>query len=203
MEKGLIHLYYGDGKGKTTAAAGLCIRAAGNEKRVLFVQFMKDGASGEISLLRGLERVKVLCGYIPRGFYSRMDDETKKLFKEEQERLFAEMSDEIEKKIKEEIESAGKDSGENGRDMTESPSRNEGITMLLVLDEITYAYGFNLIDRTKLENLLNNKPDFLEIVMTGRNPEKFLVDAADYVTEMKCRKHPYEKGIAARKGVEF
>lgn len=75
--------------------------------------------------------------------------------------------------------------------------------MLLVMDEITYAYGFRLIDRVRLENLLNNKPDFLEIVMTGRNPERFLVDAADYVTEMKCEKHPFEKGISARKGVEF
>ena len=79
----------------------------------------------------------------------------------------------------------------------------DGITMLLVMDEITYAYGWNLIDRTKLENLINNKLDFLEIVMTGRDPEKFLVDAADYVTEMKCEKHPFEKGIPARKGVEF
>lgn len=72
-----------------------------------------------------------------------------------------------------------------------------------MLDEITYAYNWNLVDREKLENLINNRPNFLEIVMTGRNPEKFLMDAADYVTEMKCKKHPFEKGIQARKGIEF
>lgn len=75
MEKGLIHLYYGDGKGKTTAAVGLCIRAAGNKKRVLFTQFMKDGSSGEISLLKELPGAEVLWGNVPYGFYSRMADE--------------------------------------------------------------------------------------------------------------------------------
>lgn len=183
MEKGLIHLYYGDGKGKTTAAVGLCIRAAGNKKRVLFTQFMKDGSSGEISLLKELPGTEVLWGNVPYGFYSRMDDEEKRLFAKEQEKLF--------QKILERIEE------------TEKTSVQDGVSMLLVMDEITYAYGFRLIDRVRLEDLLNNKPDFLEIVMTGRNPERFLVDVADYVTEMKCEKHPFEKGISARKGVEF
>lgn len=175
MEKGLIHLYYGDGKGKTTAAAGLCIRAAGNEKRVLFAQFMKNGTSGEVSLFKKIPGIDVLYGNVPYGFYNQMDENIKKVFAEEQEKLL----DEIIKKVEEEN------------------------TMLLVLDEITYAYSWNLIDRIKLERLINNKPDFLEIVMTGRNPEKFLVDAADYVTEMKCERHPFEKGVQARKGVEF
>lgn len=178
MEKGLTHLYYGDGKGKTTAAVGLCIRAAGNGKHVLFIQFMKDDTSGEISILKKIQGVDVFCGHVPRGFYGQMDDETKKLFAGEQERLLCRV-----------IELIDKEKGEDN--------------MLLVMDEITYAYSWNLIDRMKLENLINNKPDFLEIVMTGRNPEKFLVDAADYVTEMKCEKHPFKKGIAARKGVEF
>lgn len=183
MEKGLIHLYYGDGKGKTTAAVGLCIRAAGNKKRALFTQFMKDGSSGEISLLKELPGAEVLWGNVPYGFYSRMADEEKRLFAKEQEKLF--------QKILERIAEA------------EKTPVQDGVSMLLVMDEITYAYGFRLIDRVRLENLLNNKPDFLEIVMTGRNPERFLVDAADYVTEMKCEKHPFEKGISARKGVEF
>lgn len=183
MEKGLTHLYYGDGKGKTTAAVGLCIRAAGNGKRVLFSQFMKDGTSGEVSLLKKIPGVDVLFGDVPRGFYSKMDDKTKKVFAKEQEKLLC--------RIIEKIDAAEKD------------LLGDGVTMLLVMDEITYAYGWNLIDRTKLENLINNKLNFLEIVMTGRNPEKFLVDAADYVTEMKCEKHPFEKGVPARKGVEF
>lgn len=195
MEKGLTHLYYGDGKGKTTAAIGLCIRAAGNKKRVLFVQFMKDGASGEISLLREMPGIDVLCGNVPYGFYNKMDEETKKLFAEEQEKLLDAIIEEVEHE-NQNIEA------HNGKVTEESSVKNE-IRMLLVLDEITYAYNWSLIDRAKLENLINNRPDFLEIVMTGRNPEKFLMDAADYVTEMKCEKHPFEKGIQARKGVEF
>ena len=99
MEKGLIHLYCGDGKGKTTAAVGLCMRAAGNKKRVLFTQFMKDGTSGELSLLKKIPEIKVLCGDIPPGFYSRMDDKTKKLFAGEQEKLLEAIIKEVEKEI--------------------------------------------------------------------------------------------------------
>lgn len=197
MEKGLIHLYYGDGKGKTTAAVGLCIRAAGNKKRVLFTQFMKDGSSGEISLLKELPGAEVLWGNVPYGFYSRMDDEEKRLFAKEQEKLFQKLLEKIEEERKR-ISACTQNAAE-----AEKTPVWDGVSMLLVMDEITYAYGFRLIDRVRLENLLNNKPDFLEIVMTGRNPERFLVDAADYVTEMKCEKHPFEKGISARKGVEF
>lgn len=197
MEKGLTHLYYGDGKGKTTAAVGLCIRAAGNKKRVLFTQFMKDGSSGEISLLKELPGTEVLCGNVPYGFYSRMDDEEKRLFVKEQEKLFQKILEKIEEERKR-ISACTQNAAE-----AEKTFVQDGVSMLLVMDEITYAYGFRLIDRVRLENLLNNKPDFLEIVMTGRNPERFLVDAADYVTEMKCEKHPFEKGISARKGVEF
>lgn len=197
MEKGLIHLYYGDGKGKTTAAVGLCIRAAGNKKRVLFTQFMKDGSSGEISLLKELPGAEVLWGNVPYGFYSRMADEEKRLFAKEQEKLFQKILEKIEEERKR-ISACTQNAAE-----AEKTPVWDGVSMLLVMDEITYAYGFRLIDRIRLENLLNNKPDFLEIVMTGRNPERFLVDAADYVTEMKCEKHPFEKGISARKGVEF
>lgn len=197
MEKGLTHLYYGDGKGKTTAAVGLCIRAAGNKKRVLFTQFMKDGSSGEISLLKELPGAEVLWGNVPYGFYSRMADEEKRLFAKEQEKLFQKLLEKIEEERKR-ISACTQNAAE-----AEKTPVWDGVSMLLVMDEITYAYGFRLIDRVRLENLLNNKPDFLEIVMTGRNPERFLVDAADYVTEMKCEKHPFEKGISARKGVEF
>lgn len=176
MEKGLIHLYHGDGKGKTTAAVGLCIRAAGNQKQVLFVQFMKDDTSGEIEVLRNITKIRTLHAKTPKGFYSRMSDEEKALFAAEQEKL-------LESAI-EEIHRMDDDS-------------------VVVFDEITYAYGWNLVDRNKLLNLLTHKPEGMELVMTGRDPEQALRDAADYVTEMKCEKHPYERGIGARKGIEF
>lgn len=206
MEKGLTHLYYGDGKGKTTAAVGLCIRAAGNKKRVLFAQFMKDGASGEVLILKKIPGIEVLCGRIPHVFYDEMDDAEKELFAGEQKKLLETVIDRIRKEMKE-MEDIKGQSGKSGEQnpaeiSTEIPVERD-VDMVLVLDEVTYAYGRSLIDRKKLEDLINNKPDFLEIVMTGRNPERFLIDAADYATEMKCEKHPFEKGIRSRKGIEF
>lgn len=176
MEKGMIHLYHGDGKGKTTAAIGLAVRAAGNEERVLFVQFMKDDSSGEVEILRKIPGIKTAHSKTPKGFYGKMSEEDKATFASEQEKLLDYVLE------------------ETGR------MKNGG---LIVLDEITYAYEWNLIDRKKLETLLKNKPDGVELVMTGRNPDRILLDAADYITEMKCEKHPFQRGIQARKGVEF
>lgn len=176
MEKGLIHLYYGDGKGKTTAAVGLCARAAGNKKQVLFIQFMKDDTSGEVEVLKKIPGVKTAHAKTPKGFYSRMSGEEKAVFAAEQEKLLETAIEEIGRM---------KDGG------------------VVVLDEITYAYRWHLVDRSRLEEVLLHKPENIELVMTGRDPERALKDAADYVTEMKCEKHPFEKGIAARKGIEF
>lgn len=176
MEKGLIHLYYGDGKGKTTAAVGLCVRAAGNKKRVLFIQFMKDDTSGEVEVLKKIPGVKTAHAKTPKGFYSRMSGEEKEVFAAEQEKLLETAIEEIGRM---------KDGG------------------VVVLDEITYAYRWRLVDRSRLEEVLLHKPENIELVMTGRDPVQALKDAADYVTEMRCEKHPFEKGIAARKGIEF
>ncbi len=175
MKQGLIHLYHGDGKGKTTAAVGLALRMLGRGERVLFVQFMKDGKSGEIQMLESLANVKTMHGEAAAGFYSQMSEEKKALFAHKQEELLENVLEELAK-------------------------AHYG---LLVLDEITYAYGWKLIDQNKLEQLLLNKPKDLEIVMTGRNPEILLKELSDYVTEMQMEKHPYQKGIAARPGVEF
>lgn len=172
----MIHLYYGDGKGKTTAAVGLCVRAAGNKKRVLFIQFMKDDTSGEVEALKKIPGVKTAHAKTPKGFYSRMSGEEKEVFAAEQEKLLETAIEEIGRM---------KDGG------------------VVVLDEITYAYRWRLVDRSRLEEVLLHKPENIELVMTGRDPEQALKDAADYVTEMRCEKHPFEKGIAARKGIEF
>ena len=176
MEKGMIHLYHGDGKGKTTAAVGLAVRFAGNKEQVLFAQFMKDETSGEIDVLKKIPGIQTKHGKTTKGFYGKMSDEEKATFASEQEVLLEAVLKEVEG-----MESGG----------------------LVVLDEITYAYAWNLIDRKKLECFLQNKPDRIELVMTGRNPEQELLAAADYVTEMKCVRHPFERGIGARKGVEF
>lgn len=173
-QKGLIHLYCGDGKGKTTAAAGLSIRMAGAGRRVLFVQFFKNGNSSEVKSLKQLETVRTMHSEIPHHRFSRMD---------EQERVQAQ--DDYRKLLRDALETAGKDLD------------------LLVLDEVISACNHKIVPEEELVDFLRTKPERLEVVLTGRNPSAALLAAADYVTEMRKVKHPYDQGVRARWGVEF
>jgi len=175
MEKGYIHLYHGTGKGKTTAAIGLAVRAAGAGEQVVFSQFLKGRDTSELNSLGQLSNVTIIRNQKDYGFYFQMT--------EEQKLELRIMHDETLAQIKEMI----------------SKKRCD----VLILDEITYAYNWNLIDRSVLEDLLQNKPEGLEIVMTGRDPDEFLLNISDYVSEVKCIKHPFERNIPARKGIEF
>jgi len=170
----LIHIYTGDGKGKTTAAVGLTIRYAGSGGKVLFSQFLKDNKSSELCILKKIDEVEVVLCNETFGFYSRMDEETKRKAKEVYSNYFRDIIDMVKK---------------------------EDIQML-ILDEIIGAYNNNLIEREFLLEFLRNKPDKLEVVMTGRNPQKELVELADYVSEIVKVKHPFDKGISARTGIE-
>ena len=172
--QGLIHLYFGDGKGKTTAAVGLSVRAAGAGKRVLFAQFLKDGSSSELNVLRALQNVEVACCEQNFGFFRSMDEQTKAAARLTYSAL---LEDVMRKSV-------------------------EGVD-LLVLDEAVAACNHSLIEEIKLLDFLCGRPETLEVVLTGRNPSQHLLDAADYVTEMRKRKHPFDRGIAARRGVEF
>ena len=163
--QGLIHLYCGDGKGKTTAAVGLSVRAAGAGKRVLFAQFLKDGSSSELNVLRALQNVEVACCEQNFGFFRSMDEQTKAAA-----RLMRKSADGVD---------------------------------LLVLDEAVAACNHGLIEEATLIDFLRGRPKALEVVLTGRDPSQHLLDAADYVTEMRKRKHPFDRGIAARRGIEF
>lgn len=176
MEKncGLIHLYCGDGKGKTTAALGLAIRALGSGFRIIFVQFLKSHATGELSVLDGLPGVTVLRGKEGTAFSFAMTEEEK-----EKTRLLHTEN------LKTAIELAA-----------------SGACDMLVLDEAVGAYNRGLIDRTLLEELVRNKPERLELVMTGRNPDQWMIECADYVSEIGKVKHPYDRGIPARLGIE-
>ncbi len=173
----MIHLYEGDGKGKTSAAIGLCIRSLGNNHRVVFAQFLKGRKSGEIEFFNqyDLPNLSVYRMEKDYGFYK---DFTKEQL--EQVRNYNdEMLDAIRKEcIEQEIH-------------------------LVVLDEITYPYAFDLIDQKKLRDFIIAVKEQTEIVFTGRNPDSFFVELADYHTEMKMHKHPYEQKIPARKGIEF
>ena len=171
--KGLIHLYHGDGKGKTTAAVGLAIRAAGNGFKVVFVQFMKGSGSGEIKILESLENVQVLRSQKDFGFFRLMPEHVQK-----------------------ELTSIHNEILETGFEMIKEGG-------VIVLDEITHALNFGLIDGERVNILLSNKPENVEIIMTGRNPMGYLIDVADYVSEIKKIKHPFDQGIGAREGIEL
>ena len=170
---GLIHLYCGDGKGKTTAAVGLAVRAAGAGKHVVFTQFFKDGSSSEIGVLRRIPNLRVMhCRTVP-GFWRNMNEVQRAQASADYTRLFHEV-----------LEAA------RGAE-------------LLILDEIIPACNHGAVPENLLTDFLDGKPEKLEVVLTGRNPSPALLERADYITEMhKCR-HPFDQGIPARKGIEF
>lgn len=173
----MIHLYTGDGKGKTTAAIGQLVRMTGYGEEVLFCQFMKGRDCGEVNCLRKLSNVTVLRSNRDFGFYRSMTEKDKQ-----------ELTDLHNAFLKELLTAA-----------------EEKRVALMVLDEITYPVTYGLIDLELLKQLLAlaKRTDRPELVLTGRNAPDFLLQAADYVTEMKAVKHPFEKGISARKGIEF
>lgn len=169
----MIHLYYGDGKGKTTAACGLAVRAAGSGMKVLFAQFFKSGKSSEVSVLSSLPCVTVKTPSLYYGRYKTMADEQKKMIGDCYSAFLGEIA---------------------------ADAKNYD---LLVLDEAVSAYGYGLFEDADLVGFLKKEGKAREIVLTGRAPARELIDIADYATEMRKEKHPYDKGIAARKGIEF
>ena len=171
--KGLVHIYCGKGKGKTTASVGLSVRAAGAGKRVLFVQFFKNGVSSEVKMLSMLPGVETLVNEKPVNFFLKMDEQQKK--------EAVEIYEELLKKALEQSENVD----------------------LLVLDEIISTCNYGIADENRLVDFLENKREELEVVLTGRGPSEKLLELADYVTEMTKIKHPYDEGVPARKGIEF
>ena len=173
--QGLIQIYTGEGKGKTTAAIGLAIRFAGNGGTVLFTQFLKDSSSSELAVLSQLEQVTVFPSSQHFGFSFQMTPEQKKLATNH----YTEYLNSI-------------------ISMSQS-----GCFGLLILDEILVADHLHLIPHETLVDFLQRKPANLEIVLTGRNPEPDVLALAGYVSDIHCVKHRYQKGIPARKGIEM
>lgn len=169
----MIHIYCGDGKGKTTAAMGLALRMAGAGKRVLIGQFFKDGSSGEIKVLKTVPGIETLhCKTVP-GRYSRMTDQQRQQARQDYSQYLLELLDK------------GKDAD------------------LLVLDEVISALNRGIVPMEPVLEYLKVQGESQEIVLTGRDPAPELCALADYITEMRKEKHPFDKGIRARKGVEF
>ena len=169
----MVHIYCGDGKGKTTAAVGLSVRAAGAGKRVVFAQFFKSGESSEIGSLRQLEGISLRhCKSVNKRF-ARMTVAEKAQAGEAHRAFF--------------------------REIVETAKSAD----LVVFDEVLSAVRRGTVPEEMVLAFLKEKPETLEVVLTGRGPTEALLAAADYVTEMRKVKHPFDRGIAAREGIEF
>ena len=173
--KSCIHIYCGDGKGKTTAAIGLSVRACGCGKKVLIARFLKTDHSGEVKALGGLSGITVMPCERSFGFFSKMSLQQKK----EAEIYYSHLLE----------TTLNKAVAENFH--------------LLVLDEIMAVCRFGLVEERKVLEFLSSRPEGLEVVLTGRDPSEKLLELADYVSEIKKVKHPYDKGTPARQGIEY
>ncbi len=207
-EFGLLHLYYGDGKGKSTAAAGLALRALGAGASVILIRFLKSDyyKSGEIGSLI-TEGAMVINGKDDDyKLVGEMNEKEREWLKAYQDKILRYMQDDDEliNQMDEEEKSKLKESqDEYLKFVSDSLSLGTGGNTMLILDEALNALNYGLVDEELLKRLVLRRPKGREVVLTGRGPKQWMLDAADYITEFKCVKHPFENGIKARKGIEY
>jgi cob(I)alamin adenosyltransferase len=175
VQKGLIHIYTGSGKGKTTAALGLCFRAAGWGIRSAFIQFMKGRDTGEIHAAEKLSDHMIFEQYGSSGF---IKDKNSESFREH-----------LVKTVK-------------GLTRAEELLKEKRYS-IIVLDEILTLPQFGLLPEEKIIELIDMKPAEVELILTGRGAAEELIRRADLVTEMREIKHYYSSGVIARKGIEY
>lgn len=208
----MIQVYHGDGKGKTTAAIGLAVRFSGAGKKVLFCQFMKGNISSEIGVLQKLENLEVELIGKKFGFYKDMTEQDKEEITKCHNHILEKVLG-----VLLNAKSAGQEPAYQEPAIQEvadqEPETQElqdqcqdGPVLLVVLDELTSAYRYGLLDRGLVSKIIlaaSENRQIIELVITGRDPDSFFLEHADYITEMKIQRHPYEKGILARKGIEW
>ena len=171
--KGLIQVYTGNGKGKSTAAFGLALRASGRGLKTIIIQFMKQGNTyGEHFAIAKIENIEIVS------------------FGKSKFVNFKNPSKEDIELVNEAFEFSKK-------------TINSGKYDIVILDEINIALNFKLLEIEKVIDLLKNRPENLEVVLTGRLAPQELIDLADLVSEIVEIKHPYQKGIGAREGIEY
>ena len=177
-KNGLVLVHTGEGKGKTTAAIGLAVRAWGNGFRILILQFIKGSWKyGELAALKALAEIDGRIEIRPSGIgFTR--------------KATAEEMTTHRKKAQAALQEAASEMTSGQWDM-------------IVLDEINYALKFGLLEEQEVLELLSQKPTDLHLVLTGRDALPAVIDRADLVTEMRLIKHPFQKGIRAQKGIEF
>jgi cob(I)alamin adenosyltransferase len=171
--KGCIQVYTGNGKGKTTAALGLAVRAAGHGLKTYFCQFLKGQDYGELSAIQKLSPLITIEQFGRKGFIHVTENPDK-----------------------EDIERAQK-----GLQKCHKMMKSQKY-QIIVLDEINVAVHFNLFEEKEIHDFLDEKPEEIEVILTGRYAPESFIERADLVTEMKEIKHYYKKGIRARQGIE-
>lgn len=176
VRKGLIIVYTGPGKGKTTAALGAALRAVGQGLRVLMVQFIKGSWHyGELDAaeMLGKERFTILP--MGRGFVKVGEEKP---------------DPEDVRRVEEAWQFA-------------SQKLASGEYDLVILDEINYAISYRMLDPEQVVQALRAKPEMVHVILTGRNAHPSITEVADLVTEMREVKHPYQKGILAQRGIDY
>ena len=179
LEKGLIQIYTGDGKGKTTAAFGLALRVAGHGGKALIYQFLKPDTLelGERNVLEShCEGIVVKWLDEPWDMFKSMGDQ------EQIQRVRGAIHN-----VMQELETAA----------------HEAYYDLIVLDEIVFCLNRGLASMDDVRSLIKNRSERVEVLLTGRGVSDELIELADLVTEMRMIKHPYDEGVFARKGIEF
>jgi len=179
LEKGLVQIYTGDGKGKTTAAFGLALRAAGQGNKVLIYQFLKPPSLdiGErFALQLGAVRIRTEALDAPWDMSKSFEDETAVV--------------QMQAAISEALERIAQTAEKRFYDV-------------LILDEIVFCLSKGLAKLEDIKNIIDRRDPVVEIVMTGRGASRELIELADLVTEMKNIKHPFDNGLPARRGIEF
>ena len=171
--RGYIQVYTGNGKGKTTAALGLALRAAGHKQKVYIGQFLKGQVYGELLSAKSLSPYITIEQFGRKGFIHVTKDPDK-----------------------EDIQKAKRGLKKCREAMLSLKFR------IIILDEINVAVYFNLVSEKEILSLLDEKPEGIEVILTGRYAPPSFLKKADLVTEMKEKKHYYKKGVKARKGIE-
>ena len=171
-----LHVYTGNGKGKTTAAMGLALRCAGHGNKVLVAQFMKKGNSGELKAFGRLDNVRVMTASPIKGFSSRLNDEEKLSARADQTAFAEEVAAQI---------------------AAWQPE-------MIILDELGIALALDMVDENSARGLIEKSLSSGETAVTGREVPEWLSHKADYVSRITAEKHPYvTEKLPARKGVEW
>lgn len=176
LEKGLVQVYTGEGKGKTTAAIGQGIRAYGNGLKVYMLQFLKGGKTGELKTIDELgDNFKIFRFEKPKDFTWNLTEEEK---------------EELRLEIREGYNFALEAVKENKCDV-------------LIIDEIMAVLSNKFLTVEDVLHIIENKPKTMELILTGRNVPKEILERSNLVTEMKCIKHYFNEGVPAREGIEY